>query len=107
MQNKLQAIYEKDASKKAVTVEKVKDRGPCNQLLIWCQIIFLILHLATEHASNSFVAILIGIGLIQIPRESSKPLKDFFKSLTDVVIKLVDLIMLMAPLGYLLLSRKQ
>ena len=46
-----------------------------------------------------FVAILIGIGLIQIPRESSKPLKDFFKSLTDVVIKLVDLIMLMAPLG--------
>ena len=46
-----------------------------------------------------FVAILIGIGLIQIPRENNKPLKDFFKSLTDVVIKLVDLIMLMAPLG--------
>ena len=46
-----------------------------------------------------FMAIFIGIGLIQIPVERGKPIKDFFESLNDVVIKLVDIIMLMAPYG--------
>ena len=100
MQNKLQAIYEKDASKKAVTVEKVKDRGPLQPIVDMVPDNFF-----NSASSNRnmlqvvFIAILIGIGLIQIPGENGKPLKDFFKSLTDVVIKLVDLIMLMAPLG--------
>jgi len=100
MQNKLQAIYEKDASKKAVTIQKVKDRGPLQPIVDMVPDNFF-----NSASSNRnmlqvvFVAIFIGIGLIQIPGENSKPLKDFFKSLTDVVIKLVDLIMLMAPLG--------
>lgn len=100
MQNRLQSIYEKDASKKAVTVQKVKDRGPLQPIVDMVPDNFF------DSASSNrnmlqvvFVAILIGIGLIQIPKENSKPLKDFFRSLTDVVIKLVDLIMLMAPLG--------
>lgn len=100
MQNKLQTIYEKDASKKAVTVQKVKDRGPLQPIVDMVPDNFF------DSASSNrnmlqvvFMALLIGIGLIQIPKERSKPLKDFFKSLTDVVIKLVDLIMLMAPLG--------
>ena len=100
MQNKLQTIYEKDASKKAVNVQKVKDRGPLQPIVDMVPNNFF------NSASNNknmlqvvFVAIFIGIGLIQIPNRNSKPLKDFFKSLTDVVIKLVDLIMLMAPLG--------
>ncbi len=100
MQNKLQTIYEKDASKKAITVQKVKDRGPMQPIVDMVPDNFF------DSASSNrnmlqvvFVAILIGIGIIQIPGENSKPLKDFFKSLTDVVIKLVDLIMLIAPLG--------
>ncbi len=100
MQNKLQTIYEKDASKKAVNVQKVKDRGPLQPIVDMVPNNFF------NSASNNknmlqvvFLAIFIGIGLIQIPNKKSKPLKDFFKSLTDVVIKLVDLIMLMAPLG--------
>lgn len=100
MQNKLQTIYEKDASKKAVTVQKVKDRGPLQPIVDMVPDNFF------DSASSNrnmlqvvFIAIMIGIGLIQVPAENSKPLKDFFKSLTDVVIKLVDLIMLMAPLG--------
>ena len=46
-----------------------------------------------------FMAIFIGIGLIQIPKDRGKPIKDFFESLNDIVIKLVDIIMLMAPYG--------
>ena len=46
-----------------------------------------------------FMAIFIGIGLIQIPKEKGKPVHDFFESLNEIVIKLVDIIMLMAPIG--------
>jgi proton glutamate symport protein len=45
------------------------------------------------------VAIFIGIGLIQLPEAKAKPLFDVFESLSHVVIRLVDLIMKMAPLG--------
>ena len=100
MQSKLQAMYQKDASKKAISVQKVKDRGPLQPLVDMVPD-----NLFDSASSNRnmlqivFVAIFIGIGLIQIPDKNGRPLKDFFKSLTDVVIKLVDIIMLIAPLG--------
>ena len=46
-----------------------------------------------------FVSIIFGVGLIQVPQEKRKPILDVFESLTAVVIRLVDLIMIMAPLG--------
>lgn len=46
-----------------------------------------------------FVAILLGIGLINIPAQKGQPLINFFESLNDVVIKIVDLIMKTAPYG--------
>ena len=100
MQSKLQAMYQKDASKKAISVQKVKERGPLQPL------VDMVPDNLFDSASNNrnmlqivFVAIFIGIGLIQIPDKNGRPLKDFFKSLTEVVIKLVDIIMLIAPLG--------
>ena len=100
MQIKLQEDFEKDASKKAVSVQEVKNRGPLQPIIDMVPNNFF------DSASNNrnmlqivFIAILIGIGIIQIPDEKGKPLKDFFKSLAEVVIKLVDLIMLMAPIG--------
>ena len=46
-----------------------------------------------------FIALFLGIGLIQIPKKEAKPLLEFFKGLNQVIIKLVDLIMMMAPFG--------
>lgn len=46
-----------------------------------------------------FVALLMGIGLMQIPSEKSKSLVNFFDSLNEVIIKIVDLIMKVAPYG--------
>jgi len=46
-----------------------------------------------------FVAILLGLGIIQIPEKQGMVLVDFFDSLNDVIIKIVDLIMLTAPYG--------
>ena len=100
MQIKLQEDFEKDASKKAVSVQEVKNRGPLQPIIDMVPNNFF-----NSASSNRnmlqivFIALLIGIGIIQIPDEKGKPLKDFFKSLSEVVIKLVDLIMLMAPIG--------
>jgi len=44
-----------------------------------------------------FFTIFLGISMLLIGEERSKPLKDFFDSLNDVVLKMVDLIMLSAP----------
>ncbi len=100
MKEKLQITYEKDASKKAGRVQDIKDRGPLQPIVD--MVPSNILNSASSNRNMLqvvFVAIFIGIGLIQIPSDKGKPVKDFFESLTDVVIKLVDIIMLMAPVG--------
>ncbi len=100
MKEKLQITYEKDASKKAGIVQDIKDRGPLQPIVD--MVPSNILNSASSNRNMLqvvFVAIFIGIGLIQIPSDKGKPVKDFFESLTDVVIKLVDIIMLMAPVG--------
>ena len=44
-----------------------------------------------------FFTIFMGISMLLIGEEKGKPLKNFFDSLNDVVLKMVDLIMLTAP----------
>lgn len=44
-----------------------------------------------------FFTIFLGISMLLIGEKRAKPLKDFFDSLNDVVLKMVDLIMLSAP----------
>ena len=44
-----------------------------------------------------FLAMFLGISLLLVGEKSAKPLKEFFDSLNDVVLKMVDLIMLSAP----------
>ncbi|WP_223034519.1 dicarboxylate/amino acid:cation symporter [Hanstruepera marina] len=46
-----------------------------------------------------FFSIFLGISMLLIGEEKSKPLKDIFDSLNDVVLKMVDLIMLTAPVA--------
>jgi len=46
-----------------------------------------------------FVAVLLGIGIVKIPLQKAQPLINVFESLNDVVIKIVDLVMKMAPIG--------
>lgn len=46
-----------------------------------------------------FIAIILGIGIINIPVQKGQVLINFFDSLNDVIIKIVDLIMKTAPYG--------
>ena len=100
MKEKLQQTYEEDASARAGSAQKVKNRGPLQPIVDMVPSNFF-----SSASSNrnmlqvGFVAIFVGIGLIQIPKDKGKPVLDFFEGLNDVVIKLVDLIMLMAPIG--------
>ncbi len=46
-----------------------------------------------------FVALFLGVGLIQVPAKTAKPVLEVFEGLSAVVIRLVDIIMLIAPVG--------
>lgn len=46
-----------------------------------------------------FIAILLGIGIIQIPVQKGEYLINFFDSLNEVIIKIVDFVMILAPYG--------
>ncbi len=46
-----------------------------------------------------FFALFLGVALILIPPDKAKPVKDFFDSFNDVILKMIDLIMKIAPIG--------
>ena len=46
-----------------------------------------------------FVSIFIGIGIIKLPNKEGAPVLNFFKSLNNIIVKLIDMIMISAPIG--------
>jgi Na+/H+-dicarboxylate symporter len=46
-----------------------------------------------------FFSILFGIAMVMLPGKKTKPVKKFFNSLNEIVLKLIDMIMLTAPYG--------
>ena len=53
-----------------------------------------------------FFSLLFGIALVLIPSDKSKPLVDFFSGLTSVIIQIVNMIMVVAPIGVFALIAK-
>ena len=96
----LQESYAEETSQRDVAANVARERGPLQMIVDIVPDNFLAA--ASENRMMLqvvFVSLLFGIGLIQLPREKAKPLIEVFDSLADVVIRLVDLIMLMAPVG--------
>lgn len=98
--NELVEAYGGDAESKRLDAEKQKDAGPLQAL------IDLVPSNIVEAASNNsnmlqviFFSVFFGIGLILIPEEKSKTVKEFFDGFNEVILKMVDLIMLAAPYG--------
>lgn len=96
---KIKAKYETSSgvSDKLAKASVQKDSGPLQALVdIFPSNIFK----AFTEASMLqiiFFALFVGISLLLIPEEKAKPLTNFFDSLNEVVMKMVDLIMLFAP----------
>ena len=92
--------YQSDAAEKQAVALKQKDAGPLQALV---DLVPDNIFKATTENGNMlqviFFALFFGIGLILIPAEKSKPVKDFFDAFNEVILKLIDLIMLVAPYG--------
>ena len=89
-----------DANAKIAMAEDAKDTGPLQPLMdIVPDNFFGSLTDNTKMLQVIFFVLLIGIGIISIPEDKSKPVVDFFKGLNDIIMKIIDIIMLMAPLG--------
>ncbi|KAA3614856.1 MAG: dicarboxylate/amino acid:cation symporter [Calditrichaeota bacterium] len=100
MRDKLQATYQTEVQSKEATAEKVKERGPLQPLVDMVpDNIFSAAGSNRNMLQVVFFAIFLGIGIIQVKGEAGKALLSVFEGLNDVVIKMVDMIMLMAPIG--------
>lgn len=89
-----------DAAQKIELAEKAKNSGPLQPLVDVVPDNFFMA--MTDNASMLQVilfVILLGIGLILIDENKAKPVVDFFKGLNDVILKIIDIIMLGAPIG--------
>ena len=96
----LQEQFAGDVLAREAQAATVEDRGPLQILVdIVPSNFFMAASDNKKMLQIVFVSLMMGIGLLQLSKEKAKPLQDFFESLTQLVIRLVDLIMLMAPLG--------
>ncbi len=92
--------YSGDAGKYAEEAAKQKESGPLQALVdIVPENIFGAASENKNMLQVIFFAIIFGIGLILIPEEKSKVVKDFFDGFNEVILKIIDLIMLAAPYG--------
>lgn len=96
---KIKLKYENDAgvADKLAKASAQKDAGPLQALVdIFPSNIFQSF-VEASMLQVIFFALFVGICLLLIGEEKAKPLIDFFDSLNEVVMKMVDLIMLFAP----------
>lgn len=89
-----------DANSKIEAANKQNEAGPLQALEdIVPSNIF---KSATDNGSMLqviFFALFFGISMILIPEKTSKPVKDFFDGFNEIILKMIDLIMLAAPVG--------
>jgi Na+/H+-dicarboxylate symporter len=96
----LMTSYSQSLEGSSESAQQVMERGPLD---FFVDIVPANMFTAMSDNSNMlqvvFLAIIFGIGIIQIPVQSGKVLINFFEALNDVIIKIVDIIMKTAPYG--------
>ena len=92
--------YAGDVSQRQTDAQRQIESGPLDALEnIIPENIFGAAAENTNMLQIIFFAIFFGIGLILIPAKQAKPVKKFFDSFNHVILKLIDLIMMVAPFG--------
>jgi Na+/H+-dicarboxylate symporter len=96
----LMALYDDAVGSKAEKAAEVTSQGPLQPLI---EIVpENIVQAAADNSSMLqvvFFAIIVGIALLQISKEKAKNFINFFDAFNDVIIKIVEYIMLIAPYG--------
>ncbi len=96
----LTASYDQSIADRGARADEVLNRSPLQPLVdIVPRNVIAAASENSQMLQVVFVAILLGIGLIQIAPEKSRPMLEFFESLNDVIIRVVDIIMMLAPYG--------
>lgn len=97
---KLMVSYAQKSENIKLIAEQQKGKGPLNALE---ELIPQNIFKASSNNRNMlqviFFAIFFGIGLILVKEEKTRTVKKFFDGLNDIVLKMIDLIMLVAPYG--------
>ncbi len=107
LQEQLQAAYQSDAESDMERAESARDRGPLQVFVdMTPDNIFGALSNNGRMLQVVFFSLLFGIALVLIPNDKSKPLVDFFGGLTSVIIQIVNMIMVVAPIGVFALIAK-
>ena len=98
--DELMTLYQSDAGSKEATVEQLRNQSPLQPIVD-----IVPDNIISATADNArmlqvvFFALLIGIALLKVPREKGMPVVKFFDGLNDIIIKIVEFIMLLAPYG--------
>lgn len=107
LQEQLQAAYQTDAESDMERAETARERGPLQVFVdMTPDNIFGALSNNGRMLQVVFFSLLFGIALVLIPSDKSKPLVDFFSGLTSVIIQIVNMIMVVAPIGVFALIAK-
>lgn len=98
--NELVEAYSTNTQEKQAAAAKQKEAGPLNALV---EMVPSNIFLAASNNRNMlqviFFALFFGIGMILLPPKKIKPVKKFFDSFNNIILKLIDMIMLAAPYG--------
>lgn len=96
----LMLLYDDTVGSKASQAAQVNQQGPLQPIID--MVPENIVKAAADNGSMLqvvFFAIIVGIALLQIPKEKAKSFTSFFDAFNDVIIKIVEYIMLIAPYG--------
>jgi proton glutamate symport protein len=96
----LMTLYDDNVGAKTTQAELLREQSPLQPLVE--MVPENVFGAAADNGSMLqvvFFAILVGIALLQIPKEKGAPVIAFFDGLNDIIIKIVGFIMLLAPYG--------
>ena len=92
--------YASDTQEKQAAAAKQNESGPLQPLV---ELVPSNIFAAASSNKNMlqiiFFSLIFGVAMILIPEKKAKPVKKFFDSFNDVILKLIDLIMQIAPYG--------
>lgn len=98
--DELKSRYATEAAAKTEKAEMVTEQGPLQPLVDMVpDNLFKALGDNTNMLQVVFFAVFFGIALILLPSEKTTYVRGFFEGVNEIILKLVDLIMGMAPYG--------
>jgi len=99
-QAEFQEKYSQNVNEKQTTASQISEQSPLQFVV---DMVPDNIFKATSDNSKMLqiivFALLFGISMIMIPGKVVQPVKDFIESLNHIILKLIDIIMLMAPYG--------